>query len=577
MAGKWKGLAIPKSTGMEEWQEKFLAQQKEFAEKQEEKAKEEGKERQELQNTLNVISDKNQQLNELQETSNEREDQIARLLQLGGMTQKQAKYLRIRNKLTLTYHKWLIKNKLFQTISVGLKKMASGAGSFLMTLIKFLLVATLFPGLLPMLINMFIKIVLAIIKAITPFIPKMVLMFIKIMTETIPDALKKIVSALFPALSTMFGTWAGQLEASHPLLAKILRGLQSVFGADGFLTKFVLKAIPFIIGLGIASKLMGFTNVMKILGGTIKTLTVGIWKFGKNLLSGYYKRLIQWRVAQVKFWLWQKGMWIKEHIFKKAMIYKEIALTKLQSIGQAIYTAIRMIDPIFLIIAGIVLAIALVVKFRKQIWHFFKWVWKIMKKIGKWIWKFIQPVVNIVKKIASVIWKVLKPLFKFLGKILAPIIRVMKPVFAGIGKVMAFIWDLLKNTILRAFKGIQNAFRGILNFFTGVSTFGAIDWIRLDKIEKDRFLAYQKLAQKKDADVDIIEDAVKMDQKEYFAKYGQAGAKLYKQVSKYDDYEEYATDVAKGRISVASQKIHLSYAKSIEKSVKKRGIKQKNR
>ena len=32
MAGKWKGLAIPKSTGMEEWQEKFLAQQKEFAE-----------------------------------------------------------------------------------------------------------------------------------------------------------------------------------------------------------------------------------------------------------------------------------------------------------------------------------------------------------------------------------------------------------------------------------------------------------------------------------------------------------------------------------------------------------------
>ena len=97
MAGK--GLAIPKSTGMEAWQEKFLAQQKEFAQKQEEKAIEESKERKELQTTLGVISDKNQQLNELQEKSNEREEQIARLLQLGGMTPKQAKYLKLQNKL----------------------------------------------------------------------------------------------------------------------------------------------------------------------------------------------------------------------------------------------------------------------------------------------------------------------------------------------------------------------------------------------------------------------------------------------------------------------------------------------
>lgn len=437
---------------------------------------------------------------ELQQKAIEKQQQIANLLSIGELSPSQAKYLKIKNKLTTEYQKWIIKRKFFGTLMGSLKDIASNAGGWLKTLFKFLFVATLFPKLLPMLINLFINILNFVLKYIIKFIPRMVKMFIKIFTEILPKAVIQIVKTIFPTISIMFRDWGRKMEKEFPALSKISKGLSNIFGKDGFLTKFVLNHIPFIIGLGIASKLLGFRRILSLVSKSITSASKILFKFSRNIIQWFSPKRFSAETGKLVAGQGRKVITKLSGLFLTALMSPiGLIVGAIGLIALKVYETIniwrknwsKIVKGWKIIKKGVSLVIKQIIKFGKFIWD--STVGNI-RKFFEWIYRIFEPAIKVIKKIGDAIKSVIDPIWRTLKKVLEPLFNLLEPVMRGLKSVLMSIWNFMDRTLFAGFRWIKNSISNIIDFFVVFNKLGPFGILNREKREKA--FAVQKLIRK---------------------------------------------------------------------------------
>jgi len=248
---------------------------------------------------------------EIQEQGRARDEEILKLAQRGFISKKQEKYLKLKNKATTYLNKFLVKKKWLQNVGKSLKTMAQNAGSWIMQLLKFIFVMALFPGLMTTIINIVTNVVTSIINFITPWIPIIAKRMIKIITETLPNALKTAIGKIFPAIGRMLKAWADELKENSPFFGWAVEKVSELFGKDGMLTNFfkgLAGLTPFFIGAGIFIKLiMKAMPVFTVLNGILGKMGGLLFKLTTKLFPEFTKGLKSMRGAFGKF--------LKEKVF----------------------------------------------------------------------------------------------------------------------------------------------------------------------------------------------------------------------------------------------------------------------
>jgi len=451
-----------------------------------------------LSNSQKQQVDDYKEIIKLEEEKAKRDDELKKLLDMGALSMKQVKYLKFKNKLTLMYHKWIVKNKWFSKITRVFRKMAKGSEGFLSKLLKSLFLLAIFDPkgkFLSSILSFIIKMAVKFIEIIIKWAPIIAERMVHLFWNVLLPGLKNLGQAIAKALGFEPG---GTMHKIFGVLAQVI--------PVGFLL------------MGLVSKLM---PAIKAFGSVISTITGSIYK----LANAVFHFFAQNKALTLKQFLFEKALRLKKFIFEKALAIKEVLFLKLKAIATAVYNAVRMVDPIFLIITVIVAAIALVIKFRKQIWGF-------LKKIGKKIYRVFGPVIDLIvsvfKAIGKVLKKIFKPIgkfFKWLGEKIAPALRPIKAFFSFIA-----------NSIGAIFRGIKNVFGDLVNWVKAVTKVGILSYVKASDEDQERF---KKAARVHSRAQEIVEMAEEGHISKKSAGYKRAKAILSKTATD-DGFESYA-------------------------------------
>jgi len=345
-------------------------------------------------------------------------------------------------------------------------------------------------------------------------LPKLIKTVIYLVTDVIPPLLKTLISKLFPAIGGMFFKFAKELKDSNPMLAKLLVHIGLAFGEDGMLTKFFKQLASYFpilltgfVALGAMAKIAG--PLMKIASVGKTVLSIG-WGLVNFLTGGLLKSFAIKKALAIKEWAFEKGLLMAKWTFKKVgllaswLFEKGILITKwaFEKAGAILNFAIQMaLNPVFLIIAGIMLAVTLIWVFRKQIVDFFVSIGKKLVDFGLMIWNFIKTpyiwLFGLLKKGWNAIKKPLSDLGEKLGQLFEPLMGVFSIVKE---KVLGF-----KTMIIGAFfyivDGVKNIFSGLTTWIRAILKVGFVDYFGYDTKQRTRLkkvTEYQSTLEKAD-------------------------------------------------------------------------------
>lgn len=178
---------------------------------------------------------------------------------------------KMQEKLTKTYHKWLVKKNFFKNVGNWLKTLAENAGGWLMNLLKLLFVLAIFDpkG--------------VFLKSILNFITKMVVQFINIIIERLPGIIK-----------TMWNIFWDVLVPGFANMGKAIG--EAIFGADSILSK-IFEAIGglipiVVVAMGLFTKLSAVLATLGITAGAtlgwliaIPVALMVLWKYSEQIMK----------------------------------------------------------------------------------------------------------------------------------------------------------------------------------------------------------------------------------------------------------------------------------------------------
>lgn len=199
------------------------------------------------------------EIQDLNKKSEERLKAIDELLRANIVTPDRARYLKIKNKLTLQYEKFFIKQKWFKQVTdklTGLgRAISDGAGSWFWKIITFLSGMAIFDpeG------KYLNKIIDAIGKALSTLFGKMNLgkfidNFFNVITKVMPNIVKKIYDSVAGYIQQFLMKFRN-LFPKDSMTYKILDTITSWFGANGVITDFfhnIAKYTPQILAILLA-------------------------------------------------------------------------------------------------------------------------------------------------------------------------------------------------------------------------------------------------------------------------------------------------------------------------------------
>lgn len=373
---------------------------------------------------------------ETQQDLLEKQDDIKKILESAN----KPKMLKLQEKLTESYHKFIVKNKWFEKSIKFFESMSKKAGNWLIDILKAVLLLAIFDPkgkFLNSIIDFILKMVVNLINFLMKYLPVIVNRMVFLIEEVIPKVLKKIISVIFPLIGSIFKDIAKKFPEGS-VIRQIFTWIGEAFDKNGVLYKFFsflaenFKYIVLILGA-----LAILQPLFSIAGFLIKAIPIII-----NLVQGL-----------------------------------SVAFTTL--------SAFLIANPIVAIIAGIIILITLIIVFRKEIVKFFKFLWEKIKPFLLIIWNFfykelIGPIVDLVKNFS--IGKLIKVLFQtiflvprlMIKYLIMPIVNAIAPILKKyliepIVNFFKFILSKIKafgNLILSFFKPLIDA---IKNLFTNFS------------------------------------------------------------------------------------------------------------
>lgn len=397
--------------------------------------------------------------------------------------------VKMRNKLTIEYDKWIVKNKLIKGVSTGLKGIlqglkglaSGGIGAFIETLF---ILALLGPKFAASLLRMVVNLIIMLAKIIIPMIPGVIKTFIDIAFEVIPPLFLQLVNTIFP----MIGEAIDKIFMNSPLvgIGKFL------FGEDGVVTKFfraISGFIPYFLMLiagikvvmGIMSIVSAITPIITGLFTAIKIFFFVIKGFALFMMANPIVLIIAGIVLYlVALWKWG------DKILAFIEGLPEFLGQKFGVVGRVIGEAINIIS------TPLKIVIKLIQAFKKggvsEVWKVIKdmaqAVWDGIKWIGEGIWKGIMFYINIYKTIFTWIGKVFMKVIKFYIMAIKKVFTVVFDVFtnpskyidkakeglSGLGeKGSALLGDVrewFSRTIGEAFEWLKEQFYGFADFIS---------------------------------------------------------------------------------------------------------------
>lgn len=339
------------------------------------------------------------------------------------MQQNHPRLYKMKKTLLNTYHKYLADGKWFKNLGMFAKNFGQKTTHWFFQLLKLLLLMSIFDPngtFFNSILDFLIKIVVWVIDAIAKNAPKIIKTMIFLITKVIPEALKKIINALFDAFSTMFKSWADEVREKSPFLAKILDFFSEAFGKGGFLREFFLKLadlFPYIVAfmgaIAIITKLWPIISaigtVFATLGAAASLVVIGIIAFIAIIYK--FRKEIAW-------------------FFK--------------SIGTAISNFFSYIGKMWSDVWDTLKDIAS---------SFWEWLKKIPKRIGKFFIDFFKSVGNVLQRVGSTILDIFLWPFKKINEFFEGIKKkglkgIAFDIWEAIKEAFSNLWGWLKDNVL---------------------------------------------------------------------------------------------------------------------------------
>jgi hypothetical protein len=384
-----------------------------------------------------------QQKVEAEKAYKERDKQIKILLKNVNsdgsiFSTRQIKFLRMQNKLTLYYDKYLRQNKFLELAKKGITSFMKSAGdNFFKSLMGLLALAFLGPELLNSLIDMFTSIVLIIFDLIIAIAPTLFRLITRMLFDVLPKAIIRLIDKLFPEIGK---------RIDQIFKGTMLEGLgESLFGAKGAFTglfKAIGPLIPILyIGTGLIMKVLPMFTLLKTILGPI----VGLFgKLGmlmiRTLLPGLYATIL----GEGGF---AAGLW---------------------SLVAPLWAVITPILPF--VLAAIALAAALLL------------LWKYSDKVGAWldsVPKILEEKFGIFGKILGVFFKILTAPVRFIVWAFTNIKKFgIKEIWKQTKKFGSYISHTLRSAPSRFGAWLKDFFsKGIFGSLSKVFT-KAVNWLK---------------------------------------------------------------------------------------------------
>lgn len=347
--------------------------------------------------------------------------------------------VKVKNKLTAEYDKWIVKNKflkktsdIFKGILSGLKGLASGGiGTFLETLF---ILALLGPKFAKSILSMVVNLIIMVAGIVIPMIPGVIRTFIGIIKDVLPPLAIQLIDSIFP----MIGQAIDDLFRGSALF-----GIgEKFFGKNGILTTFfkgMAKFIPIFMGLLVAIKIfsamMAINPVVAIIMGIALAL-FAFYEYGQqildwisnlpNLLESYFGPV--GRIFGVFFQVLYGPM--------KAIIQfiQDLKNGKgfLESLKNLFFNLLGAIIDGLLAVPSLILSL---------LWEVIKMgpsaAWSGIKWIGDMIWKGILFYIRIYKKVFTWIGKIFMKVIKFYINSVIKVFKAVFDVFTNPGKYLS--------------------------------------------------------------------------------------------------------------------------------------------
>ena len=372
-------------------------------------------------NLITGINNLGQKMGFSEETMTRAKDNLTNMLDLQKKSQKKTPKEKKKEK----WIEKLRKNKIFEKIASGLKNLAEASSNLFFDILKFLLIMMIIDPkgkMLASIIRFFGGMVVWLIKMLAKMLPRIISSLVDVIKNVLPPVFAEVFGAISIALSNMFKAWAKKV-GEDSIIGRIFLKLSKMFGKDGILYKFFQKVAKF---------------------SPIIFALIGIF------------------AMIFKFWV----------ILKPFLIF-------LSFLFQMVLMVITTIGSLVLALAGIPIAIFLIIKFRDKIINFFKWlgkkIWGAIQAIGLSFWNvlvsikdlFVKLFVKFPLQLGIKLGVALKKFWKkFYKKFKKPIDFIKKMIDLYIA-YMTFpyrmIWKILRplvGKVQRYLKSLKKAFEG---------------------------------------------------------------------------------------------------------------------
>jgi hypothetical protein len=248
---------------------------------------------------------------------------------------KEKNRITLRDRIYKQYDKWIVKGAFFKKLGTSLTNISKGIANFAknnwFTMLMGLLMIMLFDPegkFLLSILDFIISMALMLINVIAKYIPKLIQTAIFIITKVLPEALRRIVSALFPAIGKMFTDWAEMLKKDYPVISWIFETIGNAFKKDGAIYKFGMwlanNIVPIAIGIGlvqaaiwaytIAMKMQSIAAWLAVPANIALASTIMIWVGAILVLIGIFYLIYKYSDKITLFfeslWNWFKNLGI---------------------------------------------------------------------------------------------------------------------------------------------------------------------------------------------------------------------------------------------------------------------------
>lgn len=352
------------------------------------------------------------------------------------------------------------------------------------------------------------KMALQLLEVILEKLPAVIKAFIHIITEVLPDAFRKVVDMVFDFAHKRLVKLIEEIES--PFLKWLVTQLSDLFSPSGTFATFLKDSagilIPLFILVGLLVKAAPFLAMI-----------------GKVFLVIF---------TALKFVLMKVIVPVIMSIIGFFGLIPVLVAVAFMAVGFLIYKYWEEIKSFFISVADNVIGVVMGI---------INYIWNAIKSVGKWISSGFTMFVDIIKNIPEYLgdaWDAILNWVISLGRVLLDFIRRMlstifapirsamniirpiintmkevfeplKPVLQAISRVLSVIWNLIKNTILKAINGVVSAFETIGDFFAMFSQLGMSAFVGDGAGgRRQEFLRFREEARASGVDLGKVKDAL---------------------------------------------------------------------